>query len=907
MSRGIVSFLSRKAKTIVGSVWTPPSGTAQINGDLEVTGQVKDAKFEIVKGSAGSVAVISDVTAPTLQLRALGKLFDKNVLLRTGDEAVYSLSSHTLDGQAIVNGDTYLTILELISNDITANAFYAIEGATSQLYDTNSIYVSSDPTGRRYFIQASDTSKTNAIKTVRTGAFGSATMEYASFNLTALGTLTADQVQMMTDLSTLNDWTITGTADTWANIGTWLNTPADREAFFALVIPSHVSSMDTAKLEEIVVRGGNLAFDDGQYSYRNGYADETANITWNEGGFVVNDDSITADSMFGYFVPVEPNTEYSMSALSNIPLWDIYITEFATNSGFFTGGIVNHSGDVGTTLSLTTNPATRFLLIGCRMNTTAPSVGDTFSNIQLNQGSTANTYATPLDAGITFGSRSENQLRNGNGEEGTNLWLDESGEGALAWNGSEFTVTSVGTASVWYADCIYNGAMSGIVTAKDDGTTDGRIYFTVFRDGVLANPSNSAELVADGWVNSSAGKYYKALTSSYVDYGLTFPDSDNTSAQIRLYASSVAGVSSAKELQFVKGEYTLAELQDKPYESFRPLELLTCPANGTTVSDELIPINGVPNILHNVTDNRTDSGDPEIDPTEIAVDGGFDDSAKWTTSAGATVDDSGDSNLVITASGGSEYVLSAVPAGEFTTVLGDVYLLHYVVENNDSNDEVRLGSVSTDEAFIDILSVADLTAGSHTVRLIAKRTGSDSLIGFLTSGVLTLSSISINKANIQENTAPNLEDISAFVLKGSLIQETTEGQNHIVSVNGIMLSVTHLQGISGAYQAISEGLSTKMNKTDFTPDQRIKVVLPLMTAGDAEVFLFSEFNAVDPNFPSLIEGAVEKEYVFGDTDITIAVYDTAIVFMAGGDVADNVECTVLIGEADPQVSIDRSA
>ncbi len=36
--RGLISFVSRKAKAIVGSTWTPPSGTAEINGDIDAKG-----------------------------------------------------------------------------------------------------------------------------------------------------------------------------------------------------------------------------------------------------------------------------------------------------------------------------------------------------------------------------------------------------------------------------------------------------------------------------------------------------------------------------------------------------------------------------------------------------------------------------------------------------------------------------------------------------------------------------------------------------------------------------------------------------------------------------------------------------------------------------------------------------
>jgi len=36
--RGLMSLVSRKPKTIVGSSWTPPTGTAVINGDMDMKG-----------------------------------------------------------------------------------------------------------------------------------------------------------------------------------------------------------------------------------------------------------------------------------------------------------------------------------------------------------------------------------------------------------------------------------------------------------------------------------------------------------------------------------------------------------------------------------------------------------------------------------------------------------------------------------------------------------------------------------------------------------------------------------------------------------------------------------------------------------------------------------------------------
>ena len=845
-----------------------------ITGDLTVGGQIKDQKLDVTVGSGGSVAVVSEVQSPTLQLRALGKLFDKNVLLRDGDAVELGTSSIALSGtQPLSNGDVILTRMYVNNIDnIGSVTNLRLRGAICRMLSTDITMMVADVLAWQIATYETSTSKVEDYQVGWSGGGGSSNITLCPFNLTSLGTLTADQVQMMTDLATLNDWTITGTADTWANIGTWLNTPADREAFFALVIPSHVSSMEPAKLEEIVVRGNNLALCD-KIRVRETFASSDADLVIVTATGI---EKITAGGNINNIVScvfsAAPNTEYTLGftfAVDDITIaarimtaTDDTFSRYSDASKWTTIGTETSSGDY--TLTFTTTSDVKFASIGFAIDSASSTLA-ALTNIQLNQGSTANTYATPLDAGITFGSRSANLLSNGNYEYEL-----------LGWTGVDTANSHLRVAaSATPAAASFTPRFSG--------------WYTF---GAMNHDSGSAETIKMS-LNS--------VESATVQGDAGNPWSVENVELVAGTAYPIAVTSSANSIEFQviieQGEYTQAEVLAKGYVSCAPLELLTCPANGTTVSDELISINGVPNILHNVTDNRTDSGDPEIDPTELST-------STWINHGGVPY---------ATFTGGSQAGFTAGKVGAGTalgTTLDDIvieqgkrYRMFYNIVQNS-------GTVASASSIMVIGPAVGAGAGPvDNTLLVAGATEVDfiaTISGTFTAWVqtnqevnYTLSGFTIMQYNIQENLAPNLEDISAFV-NGSLIQETTEGQNHIVSADGVMLSVVHSQGLAGVVSGVQQGLQSKLDRSEYDKLHRVRLttVNTGMTASTPFFFAFS----LSTSIPDLIPGAALVYEILKDTDVaSYDIYDNGIVITPGGSApaAADVLIDVLIEASEP--------
>jgi len=846
-----------------------------ITGDLTVGGQIKDQKLDVTVGSGGSVAVVSEVQSPTLQLRALGKLFDKNVLLRDGDAVELGTSSIALSGtQPLSNGDVILTRMYVNNIDnIGSVTNLRLRGAICRMLSTDITMMVADVLAWQIATYETSTSKVEDYQVGWSGGGGSSNITLCPFNLTSLGTLTADQVQMMTDLATLNDWTITGTADTWANIGTWLNTPADREAFFALVIPSHVSSMEPAKLEEIVVRGNNLALCD-KIRVRETFASSDADLVIVTATGI---EKITAGGNINNIVScvfsAAPNTEYTLGftfAVDDITIaarimtaTDDTFSRYSDASKWTTIGTETSSGDY--TLTFTTTSDVKFASIGFAIDSASSTLA-ALTNIQLNEGSTANTYATPLDAGIEFGNRSANELKNGNYEYEL-----------LGW-------TNVDTANSHLRIITGETVVAGSFTPRFSG------WYTFGAKNLVADAKtvkismNSVESVA---VQGDADPTWSVESVELVAG--------------TAYAIAMTGSENLIEfqVQIMQGERASAEFEDKGYIAYNPLELLTCPDNAgtSTVSDELISINGVPNIKHNVTDNRTDSGDPEIDPTELST-------STWINHGGVPY---------ATFTGGSQAGFTAGKVGAGTalgTTLDDIvieqgkrYRMFYNIVQNS-------GTVASASSIMVIGPAVGAGAGPvDNTLLVAGATEVDfiaTISGTFTAWVqtnqevnYTLSGFTIMQYNIQENLAPNLEDISAFV-NGSLIQETTEGQNHIVSADGVMLSVVHSQGLAGVVSGVQQGLQSKLDRSEYDKLHRVRLttVNTGMTASTPFFFAFS----LSTSIPDLIPGAALVYEILKDTDVaSYDIYDNGIVITPGGSApaAADVLIDVLIEASEP--------
>ncbi len=160
-----------------------------------------------------------------------------------------------------------------------------------------------------------------------------------------------------------------------------------------------------------------------------------------------------------------------------------------------------------------------------------------------------------------------------------------------------------------------------------------------------------------------------------------------------------------------------------------------------------------------------------------------------------------------------------------------------------------------------------------------------------------------------KNLAPTLENLSekGLVISGSLNQGSDQGQNHIVQSGGVEFGITVRTGIGAVLKDLSENDKQKLDKDEQRLDYQVKVITPLLASGGSTVFLYTEFNAVNSKFPVNIPDAFVKASVMGDTDITAVAFDNALVIVATGDSADDIESSVLIGSAMAPVTVDKSA
>ena len=93
-SGGLISFISRGRKSFISSIWTPPSGTAQINGDVAVTGDQAITGDVAVTGETsldGAMIVGGSTSLTAAQLEVSGTdggigLIQTRAVGSTGDE-----------------------------------------------------------------------------------------------------------------------------------------------------------------------------------------------------------------------------------------------------------------------------------------------------------------------------------------------------------------------------------------------------------------------------------------------------------------------------------------------------------------------------------------------------------------------------------------------------------------------------------------------------------------------------------------------------------------------------------------------------------------------------------------------------------------------------------------------------
>jgi hypothetical protein len=582
-----------------------------------------------------------------------------------------------------------------------------------------------------------------------------------------------------------------------------------------------------------------------------------------------------------------------------------------------------------------------------------------------------------------MGSKSENQLRNGNGEEGIRFWNKSSPSLVLSATAGEFTATRAGSNANVNRFLDISGVETLYINAKKDATASfvTTVYVLAYLDGTLTDMASTPS----GWTKSATGTYNYALTTSYADKAFQ-TDGDIDKVQIQVSLVTADGTANFKEVMLVKGSYTLAQLQALGYVSYDPVDLLTCPNNAgtSTVSDTLEQdaqgrIMFTPYVQRNA--GYLGYGSPEVDPTTF-----WDAAASAFTPGNVTINNGGGYATTTTSmtvlalpftlkvgtkltfTGGGEYIITTQANAGATTIVSTSGLTGAAVADTETapsgtyswtqygantianvSSAIEIAYVSGSAgAFTLLKDSEDLSAdivvgkryrvtcdakyagGSAGVRLDLTSTYSSALTtsmvnysidyiatsasgdflrlnGMAAGNVVTIDNLSIYSLNIQENLSPVPVDYTPYVIKGNLNQLAEVGQNHQVSSDGMLVYTTHYLGLGASLENIKSVISMKADKTELTPEYRVKVILPILASGGETVFLFTDFQAVDPGFPGFIQDAVIKSAVYGDTDLTAVAYNTALVVMASGDSADDIECTFIIGSAKQSVTVDKSA
>ena len=914
--------------TLTGTPGTPSAGDYREYYDLDGIKHVLDENgdevtynvAEVESGSIGSVAVVEDVQSK-IYMEAFAKTFDKNALLRDGDLQTETADEVTHgDVNAVAVDDVCLCVTRVESNakaDIWQP--FASYASSSKLGIGTSISAGAD--GNYYWLITAISGATNLTKTY-SGDASAIVYELEVFNLTSLGTLTADQVLSINALATAYGWTITGTLSTstrWDAIAsTWMTTSADRDEFFAIAIPSHVSGMEPAILDEVVNRGGNLA-----------WVDESTvedDVVYASGGGLIAATGFTSSVNYD---PIPTDSTLTISNFASTGAFAYVLYDVDKN--YISRAYLGQPHAV-TFYNIDTTGA-HYIRLSYQ--------GDLrFMPLQLNAGSVANTYSTPLNEVLKFGSRSENQLPLLTMQK----WVPFSGGFSTSQTGDDITITINGAnAGKQYSLPAYGGILTLYGKIKK-GTG------VSLRYGVRGSADISSYVTDLGGdialTDATVEQYFNSTNGAgYDEVAMTFNIGQATADGISAIKIEVRGIGSdthtfgASLLQLIKGEYTLAQLQAKGYVSYEPIDLLSCPNNAgtSTVRDRAFESNGEIWLEQNVQRNAgyTKHGDPYLNPTPVlsealtANQGSLDANVRVTVS-NDTVATELCTKVVIDGTASNNHYLSDVDGtsyfvvGQRFKVLADIYipsgqlfsqLATGISINNASSTTVNARAdfiTPTPDAWQLQIELCDqiFTAASvgRDLMINMAQGGTVSISGD-SSAYFAIKNIAVIAYNIQENLAPTLENLSekGLVISGSLNQGSDVGQNHIVQSGGVEFGITVYKGLGAIIKDVNENVKQKLDKDEQRLDYQVKVITPPLVNGESTVFLYTEFNAVNPKFPVSIPDAFVKASVMGDSDITAVAFDNALVIVATGGSADDIESSVLIGSAIAPVTLDKSA
>jgi len=718
-------------------------------------------------GFAGSVGVVDNANGGTGALELLGKTFDKDILF---DGATYS---STL-------GDFYLERINT-AGTITWNIH---ESTATE--------------------DATPTANTESV-----------------FNLSALGTFTADQVLGLADLSITKI-----VSESWEDVS-----QGEVNILAPVWQKAKMVGMEPAIAESVVNRGGNLAliesFEDGRLSAL-GVVEAVANTTASE----VNQEliSLTTDAVnagtTSPFLSISPSTQYAYSLVQDtlLGLFGRVCYYNADKTFLGTSDESAASGD------FTTHANASFLRFDIR---SAAAAVFQVSSVQLNQGATANTYATPLNAPFILGNR----------------------------------------------------------TAHFGGTYDDtdEVAFT-----------NRFDTQVFTLAHDSSGTF---ITGATVETAVEIANGET-----KIWTGLGAGVT---EFMVLAGERTQAEVRDLGFQNFDPIAPLTCQANDglSTVVDRIYGSGSEIYFLHNVQTNAgyAGYGSPEINATDIlGAEGAFGVDAVDATAFNIAYDEIQSSATNVTLSvltnvlsyAKADSVAKVIRlAGAVTSlVIGNKYTLKNVNATVLTGTDVPLlsGAAAYAGSYTSILSgLNNYTFIATAVDLFIVMRSADTVLELDQSS----QTMELVAHNIQENLAPNIENITAFGISGSLVQPMTEGQNHFVSAAGVGVGIEYSTSIVDLNISVRALALTKLDRTEQRLTYELKVVSTGGAAANSNTWVpFSDIAAM----PDLVSAIKTLEEVL-DTNIdSVDYYDNGAVINAdatGTGAGDTlVQALVISGE-----------
>jgi len=516
------------------------SGTSGVIPDAAqiAANYTKSAPVINTTGTSQSVNSITGVESAVLEAELAANRFCRNVI---GTQATNLTVTGTGDGRRwdfgenLSTGDVFVLREEIVSNLLTSG-IYGINLSDSKYTVTGTSITTETVAGRVLYYSGiyDSTDPYSIIYGYSSSPVGSFIVKLTPVSLTALGAVNAYEKLEIAKVGVSWDYT---TYPNWEDVESAVPLEADRLKLWQAFLPDHVSGEYRPQtLRKVVNRGGNLFK---IITGEKGYIDLT-------GGEILGSESVTLYSLLStnsfVFSSTTDNrgiiTEYI--AINSATIMAIGFTSTSAISlriAFYKSDktFISRSDLIGTITS-PDNAAYCKIVFG-------PTVGsvDTaieVSNIQLNEGSTANDYTEPLDSPCRFPILG-NQVLNNNAQTGTT-------EGLTA-----------GTTTVSVSSGSFTSAAAGTITSEF--TPDESGWWTVWGFNKTADAAtykvgcNSVT----GTATAGNGTPKVSVSSSYMEEGTTYTITHTLSAAIAFRFGVFKGVMTAQEVDdLITGDST---------------------------------------------------------------------------------------------------------------------------------------------------------------------------------------------------------------------------------------------------------------------------------------------------------------------------------------------------------------